>query len=103
MKLLWKQLTLLSEIQGKSKRPDEVRIYNFVKGFLDDSGVSDGSFWERIKTLDDQGVIVNKTISSFFLSKSLHEPTDNNSNAINTTPTVSLPSNTDYNRKESIP
>ena len=28
------------------------------------------------------------------LSKSLLEPTDNNSNTINTTPTVSLPSNT---------
>ena len=28
------------------------------------------------------------------MCKSLHEPTDNNSNTINTTPTVSLPSNT---------
>ena len=77
----------------------EFIIYNF----LDDSGVSDGSFWERIKSLDAQGVIVNKPISSFFLSKFLHEPTDNNSNTINTTPTVSLPSNTNYNRKESVP
>ena len=34
----------ISEIQGKSKRPDEARIHNFVKDFLDDSGVSDGSF-----------------------------------------------------------
>ena len=34
----------ISVIRGKSKRPDEFRIYNFVKDFLDDSGVSDGSF-----------------------------------------------------------
>ena len=87
----------ISEIQDKSKRPDEARIYNFVKKFLNNSGVSDGSFWERIKTLENQGVIINrptKCESSFFLSKSLHEPSDNNSNTISTTPTVSLPSNT---------
>ena len=34
----------ISVIRGKSKRPDEARIYNSVKDFLDDSGVSDGSF-----------------------------------------------------------
>ena len=87
----------ISEIRGKSKRPDEARIYNFVKDFLDDSGVSNGFFWERMKTLEDQGVIINRPTkcgSSFFLSKSLHEPSDSNSNTINTTPTVSLPSNT---------
>ena len=87
----------ISEIRGKSKRPDKARIYNFVKDFLDDSGVYDGSFWERMKTLEDQGVIINRPTkcgSSFFLSKSLHEPSDSNSNTINTTPTVSLPSNT---------
>ena len=87
----------ISEIQGKSKRPDEAKIYNFVKDLLDDSGVSDGSFWERIKTLEDQGVIMNRPTKcgkSFFLSKSLHKPTDNNSNTTNTTPTVSLPINT---------
>ena len=86
----------ISEIRDKSKRPNEARIYNFVKGFLDDSGVSDGSFWERMKTLEDQGVILNTSTncgSSFFVSKSLHEPCDSNSNTINTTPTVSLPSN----------
>ena len=36
-----------SEIRGKSEHPDEARIYNFVKDFLDDSGLSDGSFWEK--------------------------------------------------------
>ena len=49
-----------SEIGGKSKRPDEARIYNFVKDFLGDSGVSDGSFWERMKSLEDQGGIINR-------------------------------------------
>ena len=33
-----------SEIRGKSEHPDEARIYNFVKDFLDNSGLSDGSF-----------------------------------------------------------
>ena len=37
----------ISEIRGKSKKPDEARIYNFVKNFLDNSDVSDGSFWEE--------------------------------------------------------
>ena len=37
----------ISEIRGKSKRPDEARIYNFVKKFLDDSEASDGSFWKE--------------------------------------------------------
>ena len=59
----------ISEIRSKSKCPDEARIYNFVKDFLDDSGVSDVSFWERMKTLEDQGVIINRLTkcgSSFF-------------------------------------
>ena len=86
----------ISEILGKLKHPDETGIYNFVKDFLDDSVVSNGSFWERMKSIEDQGVITNRPTkcgSSFFLSKSLHEPTDNTSSAINTTPSVSLPSN----------
>ena len=35
---------VISEMRGKSKRPDEARIYNFVKNFLDDSAISVGSF-----------------------------------------------------------
>ena len=49
-----------------------------------------------MKTLEDQGVITNRPTkcgSSLFLSKSLHEPSDSNSNTINTTSTVSLPRN----------
>ena len=50
-----------------------------------------------MKTLDDQEVIISrptKCRSSFFLSNSLHEPSDRNSNTIDTTPTVSPLSNT---------
>ena len=50
----------ISEIWGKSKRLDKARIYNFVKDFLDDSGVSDGSVWERMKKLEDRGAIINR-------------------------------------------
>ena len=85
----------ISEIQGKSKRPDECRIYNFVNNFLDDSDVADGSFWERMKGLENQRVTINRQFFHFYqMCMSLHEPTDNNSNTINTTPAVSLPSNT---------
>ena len=50
-----------------------------------------------MKTLKDQGDTINrptKQDSSFFLSKSLLEPIDNNSNLINTIPSVDVPSNT---------
>ena len=50
-----------------------------------------------MKTLKDQGDPINtptKQDSSFFLSKSLLEPIDNNSNLINTIPSVDVPSNT---------
>ena len=98
-----------TEIRGKSKRPDKAKIYNSVKDFLDHRGVSNGSFWEKVKTLEDQGIIINRPTacgSSFFLSKSLHEPSDGSSNTISTTPTISLPSNTpvylNYNKDVSL-
>ena len=47
----------ISEIWGKSKRSDKARIYNFVKNLLDDSDVSDGS---RMKSIEVQGVIINR-------------------------------------------
>ena len=77
----------ISEIRGITNRPYEARICNIDKDFLDDRGVSDDSFWERMKKLQDQG-------KSFFLSKALYEPTGNNSNTIHTIPTASLPTNT---------
>ena len=56
----------VSEIRGKSKHPDEARNYNFVIDFLDDSGVSDGSFWERMKALKNQGVIHKDIFACLF-------------------------------------
>ena len=44
----------ISGIRGKSKHPDETRIYNFLKNFFEDSDVSDGLFWEKMETLNDQ-------------------------------------------------
>ena len=79
------------ENQNAKMKPD------FLKEVFDESGLSDVSFWEIMKSLEDQGVIINrptKCASSFFLPKSFYQWNDNNSNAINTTPTVSFPSNT---------
>ena len=41
----------ISVIRDKSKRPDEAKIYNYVKNFPDDSEVSDDSFWKEWKQL----------------------------------------------------
>ena len=59
----------ITEIRGKSKRPDEGKIYNSVKDFLAHRGVSNGSFWEKVKTLENEGIIINRPTvcgSSFF-------------------------------------
>ena len=70
---------------------------DFLKDVFDESGLSDVSFWEIMKSLEDQGVIIKRPTkcgSSFFLPKSFYKSNDNNSNTINTIPTVSFPSNT---------
>ena len=56
-----------------SKRPDEKRIFSFVKEFLDGNEIADSNFWERLRTLEFEGEIVNKPSkkgNSFFLPKS---------------------------------
>ena len=56
-----------------SKRPDEKRIFSFLKEFLDGSEIAESTFWERLRTLEIKGEIVNrpsKKGNSFFLSKS---------------------------------
>ena len=61
----------VSKIQGKSQCPEEARIYNSVVDFFDGRRISDDSFWERMKTYDDQGVIINRQTrraNYFFLS-----------------------------------
>ena len=50
----------IPEKHGKSKRPDKARILNFVKNLLDESDLSDGSYWKGIKSVEDQGVIINR-------------------------------------------
>ena len=62
------------EIQYRlSKRPDEKRIFSFVKEFLDGNEIAESTFWERLRTLEIKGEIVNKPSkkgNSSFLSKS---------------------------------
>ena len=72
----------VSKIRGKSQCPEEARIYNSVVDFFDGRRISDDSFWERMKTYDDQGVIINRQTrraNSFFFANPLNEPTNNNS------------------------
>ena len=38
-----------------SKRPDEKRIFSFVKEFLDGSKTAESMFWERLITLEIKG------------------------------------------------
>ena len=61
------------EIQYKlSKRPDEKKIFSFVKEFLDGNEIA-GTFWERLRTFEIKWEIVNKPTkkgNSFFLWKS---------------------------------
>ena len=47
---------------------DEKIIFRFVKEFLDGNEIPESTFWERLRTLEIEGEIVNK--SSFFLPKS---------------------------------
>ena len=56
-----------------SKRPDEKRIFSFVKEFLDGNEIAESTFWERLRTLEIKGEIVNKPSkkeNSFFLTES---------------------------------
>ena len=50
----------ISEKHGKSKRLGKARIFNFVKNLLDESDLSDGSCWKGMKSVEDQGVIINR-------------------------------------------
>ena len=55
-----------------SKHPDEKRIFSFVKEFLDGNEIAESTFWERLRTLEIEGGIVNKPSkkgNSFFLPK----------------------------------
>ena len=59
----------INEIRYRlSKHPDEKIIFSFVKEFLDGNEIAESTFWERLRTLEIEGEIANK--SSFFLPKS---------------------------------
>ena len=62
------------EIRYKlSKRPDEKRIFSFVKEFLDGTEIAESNIWERLRALEIEGEIVNKPPKKgnyFFLPKS---------------------------------
>ena len=56
-----------------SKRPDEKIIFSFVQELLDSNEIAESTFWERFRTLEIEGEIINKPskkANSFFLSKS---------------------------------
>ena len=38
------------------KRPDEKIIFSFVKEFLDGNEIAESTFWERLRTLEGEGV-----------------------------------------------
>ena len=55
-----------------SERPDEKRIFSFVKEILDGTEIAEITFWERLRALEIEGEIINKPSkkgNSFFLSK----------------------------------
>ena len=64
----------INEIRYRlSKRHDEKIFFRFLKEFLDDSKIAESTFWERLRSLEIKGEIVNKPSkkrNSFFLSKS---------------------------------
>ena len=42
------------------KRPDEEKLFNFVKELLSSNGIAQSIFWKRLRTLEIEGKIVNK-------------------------------------------
>ena len=50
----------ISAIRKSQKRPDETRIYDTIKIFLENCGIDDSSFSESKKYLEENKVIYNK-------------------------------------------
>ena len=50
------------------KRPDVKRICSFAKEFLDGDKIAESTFWERLRTLEIEGRIVNKPSRNRILS-----------------------------------
>ena len=66
----------MPEIRSKLKSPDEARTYNFVYELL--MIVAYGSFWKRIKTLQDHRNIMNRPTKKreLFLFVKIHARTN---------------------------
>ena len=54
-----------------SKRPDEKRIFSFLKEFLDGSEIAESTFWERLRHLKSMGklLINHRRREVLFVSK----------------------------------
>lgn len=53
-------IKVIGAIRKSQKRPHKIRIYDFTKIFLEKSSTSNGLFWERMKFLEENGLIYNK-------------------------------------------
>ena len=83
----------ISAIRKSQKRPDETRIYDTIKIFLENCGIDDSSFSESKKYLEENKVIYNKPTkngNSFYISKRDRETT---SSPIDKTPVIHSPNN----------
>ena len=77
-----------SAIRKSQKRPDETRIYDSIKIFLENCDIDSSLFWERMKYLAENKVICNKptkNANSFYISKRDRET---NSSPIDKTPVI---------------
>ena len=71
----------ISAIRKSQKRPEETRTYDFIKIFLENCGIDDSLFWERMKYLEekkdqetisapiDQTSVINSPNNSYRLCK----------------------------------
>ena len=60
----------ISVMRKSQKRPDETRIYDSIKIFLENFDIDASLFWERMKYLEENKVIYNfrEDISSRLLN-----------------------------------
>ena len=54
------RIAAISVIRKSEKRPDEARIYDSIKIFLENYDIDDSLFWKRMKYLEENEVIYKK-------------------------------------------
>ena len=91
----------ISEIRYSfSRRPDEYRILNFIKEFLQGNEIDETIFWQRLKILEKEGKIINKPSkkgNSFFLPKSnLNSSFNINDRSVRKFPSSTPPCSQDF-------